>query len=285
MKEMLWQAARSHFPFEVRTLPILMEALPRAFEGFRIVQISDLHIDHWNRSVVETAIDVVNGLQADLLICTGDVIADGARFLPDVTFLLKQFQARLGKLACLGNHDYSDGNGGTGTRYSLETAGFEVLVNGSLVLTQAGQRLRVAGVDDLLLGRQCLQQTRRALEGEPPAILLSHNPENFEALATLQPGLVLSGHTHGGQIHLPYGLHRRLFGTRYLAGLYRHEGSQLYVNRGLGSAVFVHQACGKRLALPTPRWAVHPEISVFELQCLARIQTSTVERRKQARLC
>ncbi len=262
--QMLRRLLQEHF-LQVTRQNILLPHLPKAFHGKVIVQISDLHIDRWNTLVTEMAVDVVNRVNPDLVVCTGDVIAEGSQYLDEVTYLLKQIKARHGKLACLGNHDYSDGKGSLGVRLALKKAGFDVLVNDSVTLTLEHQQLCLAGTDDLLLGRQCLKTTAQRLGEGKTTVLLSHNPENFTAMAGFKPDLVLSGHTHGGQVHLPGRFHHRFFKSPYIAGLYQLAKSHLYVNRGLGSAVLIRHLGERRLSIPTPRWAVRPEISVFTL--------------------
>lgn len=252
-------------PFEVSFHDVPLGHLPDAFNGFTIVQISDLHIDRWNTPIVEAAIDTVNRLRPDVLVCTGDTIANGRHYLGDVRNILGQMQARHGKLACMGNHDYSDGSRSQGVREALRGADFEVLVNESTELTLQNRQIQFAGADDLILGRQCLKSTARRLSDDKPRILLSHNPENFEAMARFQPDLILSGHTHGGQIRIPEGIRRQIMNSPYIAGLYQQMDSRLYVNRGLGAAVFVHHWQGRRITVPTPRIFVRPEISVFRL--------------------
>ncbi len=261
------QLFEKSLPFDVTHHIVPIPRLPKAFEGFKLVQVSDMHVDCWNRPVVEAAVDVINGLRADVLMCTGDTIAHGKQFLNDVTYLLSRMQARHGKLACLGNHDYSDGDGSLALRAAMTKAGFDLLINDSTRLTVQHQQLQLAGADDLILGKQCLASTHRALTPDLPTILLSHNPENFEAMARFKPDLILSGHTHGGQIRMPLRLYQALLNSPYVAGLYQLADfpSRLYVNRGLGSAVFVHHLLGQRFACPTPRLAMPPEISVFHL--------------------
>lgn len=265
--EKLLDAVPDSLLFEVTRHRIAVPGLPSAARGLKIVQISDLHVDVWNRGVLERAIHRVNALKPDILVCTGDTIANGRRYIGDLTDMLKRFDARYGKFACLGNHDYSDGGGSIHVRRGLKQAGFDVLVNDSVpVRLPGGQTLHVAGADDLIMGRQCLRKTSRQWRGDSPVILLNHNPENFDAVSRFDPALTLSGHTHGGQILMPDGLRRRLLASPYVAGLYREGNSPLYVNRGLGSAVFVHHtAKGRRITIPTPRLAVRPEISVFVL--------------------
>lgn len=251
-------------PFKVSRQEIPIHNLPEAFNGFVVAQVSDLHIDQWNRRITESAIDMINAIQPDLLVFTGDAIAESNEYLKDVTHLLRQMNARHGKMACLGNHDYSDYSGSYGVREALRRAGFDVLVNESASLEVNHQQIQIAGADDLILGRQCLNSTSRRLNREHATILLSHNPKNFDAMAHFRPDLILSGHTHGGQIQVPAKWHQNIVGP-YVSGLYQNQHSRLYVNRGLGSAVFVHHWGERRISLPTPRLLVQPEISVFTL--------------------
>ena len=254
----------AQMPFGITRHEVPIHNLPSSFEEFTIVQISDLHIDQWNRRVVETAIDQVNALKPDLIVFTGDAIAESHHYLMDVTHLLKQLHARHGKLACLGNHDYSDYSGGFGVREALKRAGFDVLVNDSTTLTVGHEQLQFAGADDLILGSQCLNATARRLDDEKPTILLSHNPQNFQAMSVFKPDLILSGHTHGGQLQMPSEWIQKIMGP-FIAGFYQQGSSKLYVNRGLGSAVMVEHWGERRISLPTPRFLIQPEISVFSL--------------------
>lgn len=256
---------RSRYALDVNRQTIVIDSLPEAFEGFTVVQISDLHIDRWNAAIVESAIEAVNDIHPDLLLCTGDVIADGKDYLGDVSHLLIQMNARHRKLACLGNHDYSDGSESLGVRNALNKAGFEVLINESMQLDYNNSHINIAGADDYELGTQCLTSTHQALSEEAPTILLCHNPSNFKAITAHKPNLVLSGHTHGGQIPIPQRLLKKLLGTPFVSGHYHHQDSQLYVNRGLGVTVFIHHWLNQRLSLPTPRWKVRSEITVLTL--------------------
>lgn len=251
--------------FEISHHEVYLAHLPGAFHGMTVVQISDMHVDRWNLPIVEAAIPQINALKPDLVVCTGDTIAHGNHYLGDLTFLLRQIHAKTGKIACLGNHDYSDGSRSHGVRHALGQAGFDVLVNDSTLITQNHQQINLAGADDLILGDQCLKKTHRRIRPEVPTLLLSHNPSNFKAMATFKPDLILSGHTHGGQIPIPSFVHRILSNSPYLAGHYRHGNSHLYVNKGLGASVLVHRWKDFRLSLPTPRWRIRAEISVFKL--------------------
>lgn len=259
------------FPFDVTRHVIELPGLADELAGLTVVHLSDLHLDRWNRPVVEAAVDVVRALRPDVLVCTGDVISQGMQFLPDVAYLLGQMPARYAKLACMGNHDYSDGRDGVGVRQALTQAGFQVLINASVDVCVPGRGvLPVMGVDDWLVRRRAVWRTLQdwGAMDVGPALMLSHHPAVASWLPGSMSGFMVSGHTHGGQVKLPMGVRRRLLSTPYVAGLYPLEspGQTLYVNRGLGAAVFVHHWGHGRIAVPTPRILVRPELSVFELR-------------------
>jgi predicted MPP superfamily phosphohydrolase len=256
---------KSPIALEVNRHEIGVIGLPAGLDGLTVAQISDLHIDQWNAAITEAAVDLVNGLKADLVVCTGDTIAEGKHYLHDVTYLLSQLKANIGKFACLGNHDYSDGEESLAVRRALRQADFNVLVNEAIQLTINQTPLMLAGADDLELGNQNLMSTARHWDDEIRTLLLCHNPTNFESIASFRPDLVLSGHTHGGQLPIPEKLLQWLLGSRFVSGHYWERDSQLYVNRGLGASVLIHHWMNRRLALPTPRWKVHAEVSLFQL--------------------
>lgn len=252
-------------PFELTRHTVPIRGLSAAFEGFTIAQISDLHMEAFNRPVLEAAIETVNRLQPDLVVSTGDHIVQGRRYLDDLQQLLSKFEARVGKYACLGNHDYEDCDDSAGVRRALSGAEFQVLVNEHVLLQCEGQTLQLAGADDLMLGRQCLETLTQGLSPEEPVILLNHNPANFRHVSTFNPDLVLSGHTHGGQFGLPTWLTRLQVGSYYVAGHYQEGDSRLYVNRGLGTSVFVLEWAENFWTLPTFRWQTPAEVSLFTL--------------------
>jgi predicted MPP superfamily phosphohydrolase len=202
--------------------------------GFRIVQVSDVHIgetigpEHLGRIV-----DVVNGLDADLVVITGDVTDEHNGGDGTLLRLLAGMKSRNGVFVSTGNHEvYS---GGVGTVSALEATGMKVLRQAHVVV---GGSLVVAGVDDptFLGGRDKLPEAMAtSLNGRPvglPVVLLSHQPLALQAAADLGVGLMLSGHTHGGQIP-PFQLLNRI-AYRYISGLHRIGDMFLYVSRGAG---------------------------------------------------
>jgi predicted MPP superfamily phosphohydrolase len=219
--------------------------LPAAFDGLRVAHLSDLHCGaHLPPGFLDEAVDLALSRQPDLIALTGDFIHKGYRHVEAAARLVGRMRAPLGVFAVLGNHDFAVRNAlGWRSRPGLHSAmadalagqGIRVLRNESVTLEQGG-RLHLAGVDDLW-SRAC--EPAQALAGLPaaePRVLLAHNPRTVEHLGDHRCDVVLSGHTHGGQIDWP-GLGRVTLGRkakRYAAGLYRHGGTHLYVSRGVG---------------------------------------------------
>jgi len=235
---------------------IAIESLPAAFEGYRIVQLSDLHCGPFaSGKRVEAWVAAANRLEGDLVAVTGDLIASGAAFVPVVARALGALVGRDGVYACMGNHDYFTEGDAVAT--ALADAGLAVLRNRGVAIERGGARLYLAGVDDTWTRRDDLDE---ALAGRPagtPTVLLAHDPALFPAAAAHGVELTLSGHTHGGQLGVPFFARRwnlaRVM-TRFASGLYRDGGSTLYVNHGLGTT-----------GVPI-RMLVAPEIAVLTLR-------------------
>jgi predicted MPP superfamily phosphohydrolase len=243
---------------------VSIAGLPASFDGYRIAQISDLHCGPFASGArVDRWVARVNELDADLVAVTGDLIASGSAFVPVVAASLGKLRGRDGVYACMGNHDYF--TDGEEMVRALERAGLDVLRNRGVELRRAEETLYLAGVDDTWTHRNDL--TRALAERPPgtPAVLLAHDPALFPEAAAHRVDLTLSGHTHGGQIGVPFLTKRfnlaRLM-TPFTTGIYRDGSSILYVNRGLGAT-----------GLPV-RLAVPPEIAVITLR---RAEASATE--------
>lgn len=242
-----------------------IEGLPEAFDGFRVAQISDLHCGPFaDGARVAAWVQAVNEQRPDMVAVTGDLIASGSRFVPVVAAALSELRAPHGVFASMGNHDYFTEDG-EALVAALERAGLNVLRNRGVDVRRGGATLHVAGVDDTWTRRHDVPRALAARPAGAPALMLAHDPGLFPEIAARGVELTLSGHTHGGQVAIPY-LSRRLnlarVMTRFTNGFYRSGASALYVNRGLGTTG------------PPIRIGVRPEITVLTLRRATRSASS-----------
>ena len=248
----------------VTSLRVAIPGLPPAFTGFRIVHVSDLHIGRFlGADELQRHVERVNALDPDLVCITGDLV-DRAETCASGFPVLAGLRARHGVLVTLGNHDVYAGAEAV-TAALLRHTPFTVLRNAVIEIAVDGARLAVVGVDDLgrdwargVLEHPALPPLARRVAASVPFIVLSHRPDCFRHAAELGARLVLSGHTHGGQLALPPLLGRHVrnlaeFITRYDRGVFREGDATLVVSNGLGFT-------GQRVRLFTPR-----EIGCIEL--------------------
>jgi hypothetical protein len=217
---------------------IWLDALPEAFSGLRVVQISDIHHglflpEPW----LTEAVQQTNRLRPDIVVLTGDFVTYSRANIEPAAEILSRLRARYGVLAVLGNHDFRVG--ADAVTAALRRKHIGVLRNKHIKVQFGGSSLYVAGVDDYGYGAD----VRRAVRGIPrdaATILLAHNPRIIHLASRHGVSLVLSGHTHGGQVNLP------LLGTvygrsperlRYKIGWDRLGATQIYVSRGIGTIV------------------------------------------------
>ncbi len=243
---------------QVRRVELILPRLAPEFDGYRVAQIGDFHLDDWSKPErLLRVFEKVNDERPDLVAITGDFASYSARDLDEGSLIeaLRLLSARDGCVAILGNHDYLTDV--KLVRRCIREGGVEELINGVLTLRRGEAALHVVGIDDVMFGMCRLDLVLRELPEGGAAILLAHEPDFADvSCATGRFDLQLSGHSHGGQVTIP--LLRRLvlppFSRRYVRGLYYVRGMLLYVNRGLG---FVHA----RL-----RFLCRPEITVFTLR-------------------
>ncbi|OGP17842.1 MAG: hypothetical protein A2V21_306360 [Deltaproteobacteria bacterium GWC2_55_46] len=222
---------------EVQEVLVKIKDLPPAFRGFTICQLTDIHhgplvgLDFLERVVAKA-----NSLKADLAVLTGDFIDREKSYMRPAMEALSRLKARLGTLAALGNHDNFIGRDFSARVISSHS--IQLLQNSHVMIESGGDSLCIAGVRDYLEDRP---EAARALNGVAPSvprILLSHHPDYAEFLPQdVRVDLVLSGHTHGGQVRLPFSFAPIVpsdFGQKYSGGLVRNGDTQVYVSRGVG---------------------------------------------------
>jgi len=234
----------------------------------RIAHLTDQHVGRITPVEVQlAAIEMTNAEKPDLVLLSGDFVCHSQLYLDQLTQLMRAFQAPV--MAVLGNHDHW--SGADEVRRALERGGVEVLCNRHTTITLRHERLQVVGLDDAYTGHARRDEAVKGLRHDIPSIALSHIAEEADGLWRHGVPLVLSGHTHAGQVTLAR-LHEfavgKLAGHRYVHGLYgsrRHAGQRahhepagaVYVGAGIGAAVvpFRFGDRGKR------------EVTMFELGC------------------
>ena len=234
---------------------VVIPGLPRGFDGLRVVQLTDLHRGPYaSASYLARALDMANALHPDLIVLTGDYVHRSPQYIASVYQLMSRLRAPLGVYAVLGNHDHWEDPDLTETQLAMAAAGVENLDNRNVVLTRGGQHLWLGGVADLWSARPDLAAATQGMPPNGKMILLSHNPDFVDHMEDSRVVLVLSGHTHGGQINLPLVgppvlPSRRLFA----AGLVQYRGLQVYISRGVG------------MITPPLRFRCRPEVTLLTL--------------------
>jgi predicted MPP superfamily phosphohydrolase len=278
--------AEERFRYQIHEIEIPLANLPRALDGLRITQLSDIHIGSYMPvSQVRRAVGMANELGSDLIVVTGDFLTTRGDPLEDCIAELSRLRAALGVWGCNGNHEIY-ANAEAKSAELFRERGMRLLRKENAEIRWNGTPLNLIGVDyqrqrddeqnraPMLVG--CESLVRRGM----PNILLSHNPNSFPRAAELGIELSLAGHTHGGQVKVEILDHRwnpAMFLTPYVAGIYRRPlysaarlsdeevfsppgiqqvaTSTIYVNRGLGT-----------IGAPV-RLGVPPEITQITLRC------------------
>ncbi|RBW71243.1 metallophosphoesterase [Bacillus taeanensis] len=244
----------------INNLELRSPKIPSAFDGFTIVQFSDIHLGHnYTLTQFQGLVEEINSLKPDLILFTGDLIDSPQDYKPlrKISSILGQLSAPLGKFSIYGNHDH----GGYGTetyRKIMEHADFKLLMNETSTIEKSGERLILAGIDDAMLGRPDLHQTLSSLSVEDYVIVMAHEPDIADNVARYAVDVQLSGHSHGGQVQLPFigPLVTPPLAKKYYDGMYSvgESAMQLYVNRGIGTTREPY------------RFLCVPELTVFTLK-------------------
>ena len=255
------------------------QQVPSAFNGYKIVHISDLHLSSFADSpnFLQRIIDTINAQQPDLICFTGDFVGFGVEEAIPFTNILRQLHAKDGITSVLGNHDFALYHHGLTdaekeekvnqlTTYQCDSLGWQLLCNQSYIIHHDSAYLQIIGVDNTSCKGQGFQTISRGdlmkairqlgdeAKGENMQILLSHDPSHWrgEVIPLTDIPLTLSGHTHAGQVRLfGYPLSSLMFTES--EGWYHNDGQSLHINTGLGCTLPV-------------RLGVTPEITVITLQ-------------------
>ncbi|HET7790061.1 MAG TPA: metallophosphoesterase [Gemmatimonadales bacterium] len=239
---------------EVR-LPV--RDLAPELSGYRIGLVTDLHHGPVVPSAwIERVAARAGELRPDLIVLGGDFVSHHRRELDGLDRVLATFRARDGVVGVFGNHDHWVGTDLVGE--TLRRAGIRLLCNDHLVIARGGARLAIAGVDDFTHGAVLPERALAGVSRDVPRVLVSHNPDLIEYLPQgLRVDVMLSGHTHNGQIHFPFFGPLTVpsqFGRRYLHGEKRVGGTALYVSAGVGSSAIA------------ARWGNPPELPLIVLE-------------------
>ena len=228
------RGVRNALDIQLKRMELGFANLPAEFDGFRILQLSDLHVDFLPEPL-DTALDLIAGEEVDLCVLTGDyrkrVSGPFEHIMPAFEKLFTRLRAQHGVYAILGNHDGAD------MVEAFEALGIDVVINQTRTIQRGQGRIHVTGTDDVHY--YYTTAARAALDGAPKGfkIALIHSAELADVAAEAGFSLYLSGHTHGGQICLPGGLpiltHMSRY-RRYAAGLWRHGSMTGYTTTGIG---------------------------------------------------
>ena len=253
---------------EMNHIHIALPRLSPMFHGYRLVQISDFHLGTWLKYTdLKHAGELVNEQNPDLIVITGDFVTiKSKKFYSDLVFALGTLHATDGVVAVLGNHDHWSDPGEI--RRTLKQIGIKILSNEVFTLERREEKLHICGIDDFLVGRDQLDRVLLKLPEDGAAILLAHEPDFADiSAATGRFDLQLSGHSHGGQVILPWiGIpFLPSYATKYVSGLYRVKDMVQYTNRGLGtSELQIRVNCPPEISVFTLEVENNPSMIVFE---------------------
>lgn len=235
---------------------IFIRDLPQRFEGFRITQLTDVHHSRiLGINEVRRVVSLAQQTNPDMFVLTGDYSTSYRRYIEPCAEALSALHAPEGVWAVLGNHDhYTDPEL---TTRALERRRIAVLNNAHTTIRRGPDSIQLSGIDDWTWNAVDWARAFSGLDHKTPTILLSHQPSVLDLEQTRKVSLIVSGHTHGGQLNFPWIGAPARFATKdlkYARGLFRSGDTQLYVSSGTGV-----------IGLPV-RFGVRPEIAVLRLR-------------------
>jgi predicted MPP superfamily phosphohydrolase len=236
---------------------VLVPRLPRSFDGLRIAHITDVHFPG-NTRAAQAALKHLRREQPEIVVLTGDMLERPEAF-PKLAEFSRAARGSLATVATLGNWEYYAESVSTLPDLYRE-AGVDLLVNEHREIRIGGSSIALVGLDDLVEGKPNIHRARTGLQGDVPEIWLVHAPGFASAPppgVSVSPALLLAGHTHGGQVRLPFVPAVTPPGSgRFVAGWYRDTFAPLYVSRGIGTTT-----------IPV-RFACPPELPIFTLRAV-----------------
>lgn len=244
--------------FQHNQIRLPLKGLPDEFDGLKLVHLSDLHFGPWiSQERFSEVIGIVLQQHPDLIVITGDFIdrETPREIVPSYVDQMKLLNAELGVFAVLGNHDHwQDADL---VHRMLAESGIRDLSNRVETLRRGESQLHLCGLDDYMVGEQDLEAVLEVLPEEGCALLLVHEPDYADiSAATGRFALQLSGHSHGGQVYIPFIGPPIVpdFARNYPRGLYEVNGMTLYTNSGIG------------MIRPYVRLNCRPEVAIFTLE-------------------
>lgn len=272
---LIYGLSKGRFNYFIKRTTLYSDNLPKSFDGLTIAQISDVHLGNYNQdfSKLEEVAELINLENPDILVCTGDLVNNYKSETEGWSPVFQKMNAKIGKYAVLGNHDYGDYSrwpsvkakeaNFKGIQNAYSDFGFKLLKNESINLVKGTDKISILGVENW--GKPPfpqygnLKDTLQNCSDAKFKVLLSHDPDHWKAEVTDKTDidLTLSGHTHGMQLGVKFKNKQwspAKWKFEHWDGLYKHKKQHLYVNRGIG---FV--GLPMRIGMP-------PEITIIELR-------------------
>ncbi len=272
----LYGITRGKYNYKVINIPVYFSSLPKSFEGYKVVQISDVHAGSFDsKKQVSKGVEVINNQNADLFVFTGDLVNNFSAEIKPFISMFKKIKAKDGKFSITGNHDYGDyvkwdskelkqKNFESLIRYHKEMD-FDILMNEHIKISRGKESIVVIGIENWGVApfpaHGDLPKATKGLSDDEFKLLLSHDPSHWDEEVKnnkMNIDLTMSGHTHGMQFGFDFGKVFKWSPVKYKykkwSGLYRYKERFLYVNKGFGFLGF------------PGRVGMWPEITVFELK-------------------
>ncbi|WP_444897464.1 metallophosphoesterase [Microbulbifer sp. SSSA005] len=246
--------------FRINEDDIVVDTWPKECNGLRVAILADLHVGspYKGRKSLQNLVEAVNKSQPDLILLPGDFVIQGVvggKFVPpeDAAGILKELKAPMGVFAVLGNHDWW--LDAARVEQSLASQGISVLEDKSVSLVSSECKLRLVGISDFWEGPHDVKKAMQWIDEGETILAFTHNPDIFPELPA-ELSLTIAGHTHGGQVYLPF-IGRPIvpssYGQRFAIGHIVEGDKHLYVSPGVGTSI-----------LPV-RFLVPPEVTVLSI--------------------